>query len=75
MISYRTSVVFTLLIIFLATLSFAGQNANATVELDLYTAAPTTTSNSGNNTLTGIGPDTDIYVKVYLKNVSNMFIY
>jgi len=75
MISYRTSVVFTLLIIFLATLSFAGQNANATVELDLYAEVPTTTSNSGNDTLTGIGPDTDIYVKVYLKNVSNLFIY
>lgn len=75
MISYRTSVVFMLLIIFLATLSFAGQNADATVELDLYTAAPTTTSNSGNNSLTGIGPNTDIYVKVYLKDVSNLFLY
>ena len=43
---------------------FCGQNANASVELDLYTEYPMNTSNSENNTLTNIGPNTDIFVKI-----------
>ncbi len=62
-------------LIIITSLSFAGQNAGATVTLDLYTSYPTYGSNMGTTSLYNIGPDTDIYVKVYLKNVSNIELY
>ena len=75
MLSFRYSVIFIIMAVLLTSVTFAGQNANAKVALDLYTAMPTTESNSGTTSLDGIGADTDIYVKVYLQDVLNIELY
>ena len=64
-----------LMIFCVASLTYGGQNSGASVTVDLYSAAPTTTSDQGNSTITDIDADTDIYVKVYLNDVSNLFLY
>ena len=75
MLSFRYSVIFVIMAVLLTSVTFAGQNANAKVALDLYTAMPTTESNSGTTSLDGIGAETDIYVKVYLQDVLNIELY
>ncbi len=75
MLSFRYSLIFVIMVVLFTSVSFAGQNANAKVALDLYTEFPTNTSNSGKDTLMNIVQDTDIYVKVYLQDVSNIIGY
>ncbi len=75
MLSFRYSVIFVIMVALLTSVTFAGQNANAKVALDLYTVLTVSPSNTGTTSLDGIGADTDIYVKVYLQDVSNIELY
>ena len=75
MLSFRYSLIFVIMVLLLTSVTFGGQNANAKVALDLYTELTISTTNTGTTSLDSIGPDTDIYVKVYLQDVSNIELY
>ena len=45
MLSFRSSVIFIIMVGLFISLAFGGQNANAKVAIDLYTAMPNTDSN------------------------------
>ncbi len=72
----RKAIIVLLMCLFIVPFTFAANDSTYAI-LDLYTAYPTTTTNGGNTRLdiTGTGADTNIIVKVYLKDVSNIILY
>ena len=75
MLSFRYSAIFLIMVLLFTSVTFGGQNANAKVALDLYTELTISTTNTSTTSLDSIGPDTDIYVKVYLQDVANIELY
>lgn len=70
-----SSIKLLILLLIISGQGFGGQNSGAMVELDLYTEYPSNITNAGINSLSSIGPDTDVFVKIYLKDVSNLVLY